>query len=680
MLSVLAPVTAISGIGPKRAGLLGQLGIETARDLLQHFPVRYEDRRSIAPVASVSEGERVTVEVEAVRSRSIRLRRKMSLAEVTFRDDTGEIKATWFGRGFLARSFPAGTRAVLTGTAGQYKGLCLKNPDYEILDEDEGDRTNTGCIVPIYPLTEKLTQALLRRWIREVLEEFGEEFPDALPEGLRLRYGYGCAKDAIRRIHFPEELEETAALRERFAYEELLAMQISLLRPRRRVQKARAPECPGGGERLRALRTDLPFELTRAQREAVSEILLDMARSTPMQRLLQGDVGSGKTVVALHAIAAAVDSGYQAAFMAPTELLAEQHYLNLAPYMEAWNTPMTLLTGATRKAQRVRKAIAEGRTQVVVGTHALFQESTAFRRLGLAIVDEQHRFGVAQRAKLAGKGAAPHVLHLTATPIPRSLSMTLYGAMDLSLMNELPKGRKPVKTRRVLEEKTEDLYRFVGEQAEKGFQAYYICPRIDDDETTDLAAVTAHFEALSSGPFEGLRTGLLHGRLDFEEKEAVMGAFKEGALDVLFSTTVVEVGVDAPKATIMIIEDAAQFGLTQLHQLRGRVGRSSEQSYCFLLGTPKTEEGEERLEVVCSTTDGFEIADRDLAMRGPGQLTGLKQAGLSDLKAADLVRDVEFIGRARRDAREILRDDPKLSMEEHRFLGEMGKRFGRVRA
>ncbi len=674
-----APVETLPGIGPKRASLLDALGIVTVRDLLLYLPRAYQDRRTLTPIAEAVAGETITVEAEVVSAKALRLRGRMKMTVATLRDTTGTMQATWFGRDFIARALPQGARGLFTGLVGNYKGLALKNPEYELLSGDEEDLLNTGRVVPIYRLTDGVSQRMLRRWVRDSLEIAADRLEDALPESLRLEHGFPDAGQALRIAHFPAEPEQGLAARSRFAYEELLAMQIGILRIRAEQRtQVKGYRHTLNGPHLRTLRARLPFALTAAQQRAVDDLLADLEAPRPMLRLLQGDVGCGKTVVALHAIAAAADGGYQTALMAPTEILAEQHAITLRESLTPLGIDVALLTGSTREARTVRGRVADGNAQVIVGTHALVQLSVEFARLGLVIVDEQHRFGVMQRQALAEKGLNPDVLHMTATPIPRTLAITLYGGMDLSVIDELPPGRLPVKTRRVPAAKLEGLYQYVAEQANKGFQTYVICPLVDESDAKELKAATAHFEELSNGPLTGLCTGLLHGRMKGDEKEAVMRAFKEGALDVLVSTTVIEVGIDVPRATTMIIEDAAQFGLTQLHQLRGRVGRGGEQSHCFLLGAPKTPEGRKRLEIFCATANGFEIAEADLEMRGPGEFAGLRQAGLSDLRAADLVRDARLLDRARRDAQALLETDPTLQRPEHAALAARSGRFSSV--
>ncbi len=673
VLALDDPVASLAGIGPKRAALLAKLGVASIRDLLFYFPRGHQDRRNITPIAAVAGGGLATVSGRVVASRNVRLRGRMNMAVVEIEDESGRIKATFFGRGFLAKTvFCEGARLIVTGMAGQGKDLVLKNPEYEVLGGQEDDVLNTGRVVPVYRLAEQVSQRMLRKWAHDALRAGGGLLVESLPPALAAKHGFPPVGAAIQAVHFPETLEAGERARRRFAYEELLVMQLALLRGRAaRLGQGRGYTHTVNGPLLKGLGRALPFSLTAAQERVISEILADMASTHPMLRLLQGDVGCGKTVVALHAIAVAADGGRQSALMVPTELLAGQHARNLREALAPLGLEVEVLTGSTGDGAAARARIASGAARVVVGTHALFQEKTLFDRLGLIIIDEQHRFGVAQRYQLAAKGRNPDVLHMTATPIPRSMAITLYGAMDLSVIDALPAGRRPIKTSRVTPGKVDDLYAYIRKQAAAGLQTYIVCPLVEESESrAGLTSVIEHYEALSEGPFANLRTALLHGRLDASEKEAVMLRFSQGAIDVLVSTNVIEVGVDVAAATTMVIEDAGQFGLTQLHQLRGRVGRGEAQSYCFLLGKPATPEGKARLEMLCKYDSGFDIAEQDLRLRGPGEFFGLRQAGLTDLRVADLLRDVLLLERARQDATAILSEDPELALPEHEMLAQ----------
>ncbi len=673
------PVTTLPGVGEKRAALLATLGIGTIEDLLWHFPRRYEDRAHLTPIAEAVNGAEVTVEAEIVAARNIRLRGRQSMALITLRDATGEMNATFFGRGFLANSaLKPGGRGFFSGTVENYKGPALKNPEYEIMGADDDTCLNTGCIVPVYPLTDGLGQRQIRRLIADAMDAAGAAVAaESLPETIRNTHGLLPRGEAFRQRHYPDSLADAERARHRLAFEELLQLQLGILHARQQRMDSERGCCHTiNGPVLAQYRAALPYRLTGAQQRVIDEILADMARDRPMLRLLQGDVGCGKTAVALHAIAAACDSGHQTAFMAPTEILAEQHLQQLRVQLEPLGVRVALLTGALRGASAVRAAIADGSVQVAVGTHALFQEKTQFNDLGLIVVDEQHRFGVLQRQRLMEKGTRPDILHMTATPIPRTLTLTVYGGMDLSLIDELPPGRQPVQTRRIPAGKVADLYDYIRTQAQAGFQSYIICPTIEASETRDeLKSVIEHFEELTEGPFAGLRTELIHGRLDAGEKDEIMWRFKQGRIDVLFSTTVIEVGIDVPNATVMVIENAAQFGLTQLHQLRGRVGRGAAASWCFLLGEPTTAAGEARLTSFCQHASGFDIAEADWAQRGPGEMLGRRQAGLTDLRAADLLQDVRLLDLARREAAALLAADPGLTRPEHQALRRQALRY-----
>lgn len=675
-----SPVEALPGVGPRRAALLAGLGIGTVRDLLLYFPREYEDRRCLTPLGALAEGKTATVSAEVVSARPMRLRRRMTLAEVRLRDGSGVGKAVWFGRDYMARVLKPGAQVLLTGTVGKWSGLALRNPDYEVLTGDEEDFLHTGRVVPIYKLTDGVSQRMLRRCVHAALEQAGSDLdtciPETLPEGLRTQHGFPRAWEAIRTAHFPDEEAEARRARARFAYEELLAIQLGVLSERAaRLHEEKGYRHIADGPMLARLRASLPFQLTAGQEEAVADMLGDMASPRPMSRLLQGDVGSGKTVVALHAMAAAADGGFQTAMMAPTEILAEQHGLCLREMLAPLGLRAEVLTGSTPDAAGVRERVAAGTCHVVVGTHALIQKTTAFHKLGLAVIDEQHRFGVVQREALIEKGLNPDIVHMSATPIPRTLAITVYGGMDVSVIQDLPPGRKSIKTTRITPAKLPWLHDTIRKRARKGLQTYIICPLVEESAKSDLKAVVQHYEELCAGPLDDLRVGLIHGRLASGDKDAVMHRFKAGELDVLVSTTVIEVGIDCPRATTIVIEDAPQFGLTQLHQLRGRVGRGADQSYCYLLGKPKTKDGKRRVEVMCEASNGFEVAEADLALRGPGEFSGVRQAGLSDLRFADLIRDVRILDAARRDAREILECDPDLCAPEHAALAAAAHRF-----
>jgi ATP-dependent DNA helicase RecG len=647
------PIDSISGIGPKRAVQLSGMGIDSLADLLFHIPRRYHDRSSIVPIASVEKGESVTVEGVIVSARMIRLRGRQTIAELTIRDDTGTIKATWFGRGYLVRSFVEGFGVILSGVVKEFKGLALQNPEYELLgDDSDGDEMPPG-LLPIYPLSEGISQRLLRKWIRGALDLLPEGIPSGIPAAIEEEHALISLDTAVRQIHYPTDLDEAREARRRLAYEELFYLQVHLIQSTNQQKElADGLAHRTNGERQKRLSESLPFSLSNHQERAIQEIMADMKTPSPMGRLLQGDVGCGKTIVALHAIAAAVDSGYQAVFMAPTEVLAEQHYFNLNEYLHPLGITCGLLTGNSPNSKQVRQELQEGTLDVVAGTHALFQDNTMFDALGLVVIDEQHRFGVMQREQLVTKGNNPDMLQMSATPIPRTLTQTVYGSMELSIINELPPGRTPIKTSYIPASKLSGMYQFILAEVEEGRQAYIVCPLVEESENLELQDVLNHYEEISAESLASVRCGLLHGRMSGAEKEDTIYLFKQKELDVLFSTTVIEVGVDVPDASVMVIVDAGQFGLTQLHQLRGRVGRSHHKSYCFLTGKPKTSEGKQRIEIISKTENGFDIAEKDLEMRGPGEFKGVKQSGYSDMRIANLISDSRLIDLAKKYAQQ----------------------------
>jgi ATP-dependent DNA helicase RecG len=674
-----AAVDSLPGIGEKRAAALAALRIYTIGDLIYHLPREYRDRTLIHTIAAVNSGDMVTIQGEIISARSVRLRGGKSMALLTVRDATGDIKVSFFGRGFLAHTtLKKGTACIFTGKVGEYKGLTLQNPEYEpIVDDGDQEMLHTGRIVPVYPLTEGISQRQMRLWIYKALFEITDVLQETLPTCLRIQHDFPEIAAAIKMVHFPESMDAAHTARKRFAYEELLAMQVGILQNRAATIDVATGICHiVNGSVLTELTQSLPFELTEGQRRAVRDILHDMASERPMFRLLQGDVGCGKTLVALHAVAAAVDTGTQVAFMAPTEILAEQHYATLTTQLQPLGISVALLTGTSPNAKQLRREIHAGTVRVIVGTHALYQEQTVFQRLGLVIIDEQHRFGVGQRDALSRKGLMPDILHTTATPIPRTLAITLYGGMDISVIPDMPPGRLPVKTAMTPDNKKEELYQYIRTQAEAGYQTYIICPLVEESEHfAQLTNLIDHYVTLSQGPLAGLRTALLHGRLDPREKEDIMTRFKAREIDVLFATTVIEVGVDSPTATTIVIEDAGRFGLTQLHQLRGRVGRGDVQSWCFLAGKPTTPEGKERINILHTCDNGFDIAEADMKLRGPGDYCGARQSGLPDFRVADLLQDSRLFDAARRDAIQLLEKDPSLTTPENQPLAQSVKRF-----
>ena len=668
------PVTELAGVGPKAADGLAEMGIETVLDLVTHYPRRYVDRTQQARIRDLTVGAEAMVlgTVRKVEVRKTRSRR--TIVQIDVFDGSAYLRCTFFNQPWRARQLPVGTEVVLFGKLELYRERRqMSNPVVDLV----GDRT--GRIVPIYPQSEKagLTTWDLGRLVAEALARAGE-LADPLPARFRDELDVAGRTWAFAEIHAPESMGASVAARKRLAFDELLRLQVALVLRKRALERdATGIRHRVGGPLVERFHAGLPFALTGAQQRANAAIAADLAGPHPMHRLLQGDVGAGKTVVALTALLTAVEGGYQGALMAPTEVLAEQHLLGVRALVDGLEVAddatltgdrplrvdiLTNRTTATER-ERLRTGLLDGRVDVLVGTHALLTEGVAFRRLGVVVIDEQHRFGVEQRAALRGKGDDPDVLVMTATPIPRTAAMLVYGDLDLTVLDQLPPGRTPVTTvwaRTPMEE--EGAWAVVREQVGAGRQAYVVCPLVEDSEKIQARAATAELERLSAERLAGLRLGLLHGQLPAKEKEAVMAAFRRGEVDVLVATTVIEVGVDVANATVMVIEDADRFGIAQLHQLRGRVGRGADASWCYLLSESATPEVEERLGAMVRTTDGFELAEVDLDLRGEGAILGTRQKGRSDLKLASLRRDKQLVAEARRVAFALVDDDPTLAL------------------
>jgi ATP-dependent DNA helicase RecG len=664
------PVQYLYGVGQKRASLLKRLGVETVEDLLMLFPRRHEDRTRIKPIAQLTLGEKECALVTVTGHARTEKRRGIAITKVPVADHTGSAFLVWFNQPFReAQVFPNMKLFVYGKVQRFMHSLCIVMPEVEPAVGDSW--LQVGRIVPIYPLTGGLTQNFLRRLIYNTLEAFSGMIEETLPQDLLRAHQMMPLREAFKQIHFPDDMHKLQQARRRVVFEEFLLMQLALALRERGFKKKQGIAFKTDLPQIAEFIASFPFELTASQKRAIEEIHRDMASPQPMNRLLHGEVGSGKTVVAATALYTAVLNGYQGAFMAPTEVLAEQHYRVLLELFQPFNVDVTLLIGSLsqREKRRARRRIEIGDASIIVGTHALIQEDVVFNRLGLAVVDEQHKFGVMQRANLIRKGTCPDVLIMTATPIPRTLALTVYGDLDVSVLRELPPGRKPVITRWVRKERRHLAYRFVQQELEKGRQAYVVCPLIEESEKLeDVDAVVKHAEWLQHEVFPDFKVGVLHGRLPSHEKDAVMEAFRRGEIHVLTTTTVIEVGVDVPNATVIVIEDAHRFGLAQLHQLRGRVGRSTYQSYCFLVGSPSSEDARRRLEVMVRTNDGFEIAEEDLRLRGPGEFYGTRQHGLPDLRIADIIHDVDLLILARRVARSIVEEDPTLRSPKYAAL------------
>jgi ATP-dependent DNA helicase RecG len=713
----ILPVQFLRGIGPKKGEALRAVGIREVRDLFFHVPRRYLDRTAIVTIAEIrsrppvpsgpgffpegdSDPRRDVTVVGEVRSFRVLGAGRGGRFVLVLADATGSMQCVWFGGlQYWRRAFQIGERLAVSGQPAVYRGtLQIVHPDFDRLSPGEGEidwekRLHTGGLVPLYPSGQELSRAGLdsagfRRAIRAAIDTVLAGMPDLLPEEIRVRRGFADAGDAIRSVHLPKEPGEVAPGLRRLKYEEFFLFQLKLALRRQTAGVEQGISFTVKSPLARKLVDALPFALTRAQKRVINEISSDMSAPRPMHRLLQGDVGSGKTVVALCAVLIAVDNGYQALFMAPTEVLAEQHYRTLTGMLTGLPVSVRLLVGAQRS--RLRRDILEdarsGGAQILVGTHALLEEEVQFARLGLVVIDEQHRFGVLQRARIRRKGENPDVLVMTATPIPRTLSMTLYGDLDVSLLDELPPGRKPVATLVKPEGERGEVHRFVREEVNAGRQAYYVYPLIEESEKLALRAATLHFEELRDRVFPDLKVGLLHGRMAAEEKDRILAAFKGREIDILVSTTVIEVGIDVPNATVMVIENAERFGLSQLHQLRGRVGRGAERSTCVLIAPPgvtaRAKRGgggmtaeefrlaERRLAAMMATNDGFVIAETDLELRGPGDFFGTRQSGMPEFRVGDLLADGSLLEAAREDAFALVAGDPTLERSDCRALSE----------
>jgi ATP-dependent DNA helicase RecG len=652
-------VSSLPGVGATLAKRLRGFGIQTVRDLLFHAPRRYESAAEQIPIAKLAQAEgEVAIEGRIASARARPLRGRRTVVTAIVRDDSGaQVSASFFNQPWLAEKLTPGTHIRLRGKLGRY--------GFDVKSYDLGEAKRTADFAPVYPASESIPSTRLRELVRAALAQHARSFPDPLPAELELP----LRRDALAALHFPIDDVQAEQARQRLALDELVALQLVVARSRNTDAVAYSLAEPG--ELIERYREVLPFAFTEHQERAITEIDLDLAQTTPMQRLLQGDVGSGKTVVALYALLRAVETGWQGALMAPTETLAEQHFLTLEPLCAQLGVRCVLLTGSVG-AKKIRDEIANGVAQIAVGTHALIQRDVEFADLAVAVVDEQHRFGVEQRKALA-EGRSPHVLHMTATPIPRTLALTIYGDLAVSEIAKPPANRKPIVTARVGAERSSDAYKRLRVHLDAGRQAYVVCPLIEQSETRLARAAEEEAERLRRAELKSYRVGLLHGRLKPAERREVMRQFKDHELDVLVATTVIEVGVDVPNATIMIVQEADRFGLAQLHQLRGRVGRGGEQSYCLLISRPAdelSETADERLDALVRTTDGFELAEVDLDLRREGQLLGTRQSGWSDLRFTKLRRDRAIIERAKELAAELHDEDGPWQDEADRLAAD----------
>jgi ATP-dependent DNA helicase RecG len=640
------PVQFLKGVGPKLAQILAKVGVGTVEDLLYFLPRAYEDRRNIRPIVKIRPNELEVVKGEIIRIESPQTRSRFSILKVYLNDQTATIQAVWFNQPYLVRLFRKGMRLIVSGKVeySQYDGLLqLIVRDYEI---DTGENL---LIVPKYPLTSGLYPKKLRALIAAALAACLSLVKDRKSQA------------ALKTLHQPTELTEIEPARNYLAYEELFLFQLGLLLNRQQYKEELQGKVWAVADAdLADWQTHLPFQYTAAQIRVMEEVIADLRSGRPMNRLLQGDVGSGKTVIAAEAAYLAVKNGLQAVILAPTEILANQHYKKLSALLKPFNCRVDLLTSATSSE---KKRADLSRQDVIVGTHALLEENVKLRELGLVVIDEQHRFGVHQRAALSKKGVAPHTLVMTATPIPRSLALTLYGDLDRSIIDELPPGRTPIKTYYVPESKRSGANDFIRLKINEGRQVFVVCPLVEESSELDLKAATEEAERLQTEVFPEFKVGLIHGKMASDEKAKVMKKFLNHKLQLLVSTTVIEVGIDVPNATVMVIEHAERFGLAQLHQLRGRVGRGSQESYCFLIGNPKTEVAKARIKVMLETNDGFKIAEEDLRLRGPGELLGSRQSGLPNFRVADIIRDEKILQAARAAAQDLIRKEPKIARD-----------------
>ena len=655
----VTPVQYVKGVGPARARLLARLGIETLYDLLFYFPWRYEDRRNLKKISGLTCENPATVTGEVVSLKVITTRKKgMNILELTVTDETGFLKCKWFNQPFLKRYFKEGQKVVLSGVVKSHTlagfGPEMDNPDFELLG-GEDRLIHTSRIVPVYKTTEGLTPKQMRTLIFNTVSTYSSTLSEYIPEDILNRNGLKPLQWAVREAHFPEEFLDITALNcaespahKRLSFDEFFLLELGLALMKNKESAEKGIAFKDNGLLVNRLLKNLSFRLTSAQERVVGEIKYDMLRPIPMNRLVHGDVGCGKTVVALVSMLIAVEIGYQACLMAPTELLAEQHFINIHSMIEVLGLKVVLMTSGVK--EKPAEEVSSGGAQIIIGTHSLIQEKVKFRKLGLAIIDEQHKFGVMQRSNLRKKGFNPDILIMTATPIPRTLALTLYGDLDISTIDEMPSGRKPVSTRVIFSGQKEKIYSLMEEQLSMGRQVYVVYPLIEGSEKLNLKTAIDGAEALTK-IFSERRVGIVHGRIGRDERENTMSLFKAGKIDILVATTVIEVGMDVPNASLMLIVHAERFGLAQLHQLRGRIGRGQYDSFCLLMAYhPFSEDAKMRLKAMESTSNGFIIAEQDLAIRGHGEFFGTRQSGIPDLKVASLIRDIDILEKSRKEA------------------------------
>ncbi|MFQ6615847.1 MAG: ATP-dependent DNA helicase RecG [Fidelibacterota bacterium] len=671
------PVQFVRGVGPKRAEALAREGVNTVRDLLYYFPRRHLDRTSVTAIGALEKDQTVTVIARVEASRLKRTRRR-EYYELVVSDGTGMLTCVWFnGIRYVRNALKVGDRVAFHGKVDFFRGYQIAHPEYDRLDGEESDPLHTGAVIPLYPSTQGLKGVGLesrgfRKIVRGALEFLKEEQAEFLPAELRSQNGLLPLEVALRSIHFAPGIKELHSARYRLKFDEHFFLQLLMALRKASLNESRGRPLPQVGPHVRILYDSLEFELTEAQKRVLKEIRADLSSSHLMNRLLQGDVGSGKTIVAILASAIAVGNGVQVAIMAPTEILAHQHYGVFKSYFDKCHIVCALLVGNQKPSERqkILREVESGNIQVVVGTHALLQEDVRFRDLGFVVIDEQQRFGVVQRGMLLEKSLYPHVLVMTATPIPRTLAITYHGDMDMSILDEIPGDGKAVVTRVVTEDLLPKIYRFIAQQLDRSRQCIIVYPLIQESEKTDLKAAEEGYHHLRETIFPDRKVALIHGKMKKQEKDDIMDRFAANKIQILVSTTVVEVGIDVPNATVMVVENADRFGLTQLHQLRGRIGRGSERGYCLLVQRRETSSVRRRLDIIARTTNGFEISDEDLKLRGPGEFYGTKQHGFLKWKIADLVNDGPIILRARQAAFDLVDGDPHLGNPEHARIRE----------
>ncbi|MBU0534055.1 MAG: ATP-dependent DNA helicase RecG [Candidatus Omnitrophica bacterium] len=651
----------VKGVGPKRASYLKNLEIVKVRDLLTHFPLRYEDRSKFTPISKVNFGDYVTVKGEIRVRDDVFTARRKRITKAIVDDGTDRIVCVWFNQPYMKKLLPIDKEIILSGKVTGFGEKQIVHPVFELVEKN--DPVHTGRIVPIYPLTGKIGMRYLRTLVDTILKESDGFLYEYLPDNLINSKELMSFEKATKNIHFPESIEDKETARTRFIYEEFLFLQLGLVFMRNMKKENKKTTFKSEGELLEKLEEILPFSLTNSQKKVLNKIKDDMTSTTRMMRLLHGEVGAGKTVIALGAIILAKDNGYQSAIMAPTAVLAEQHYITLQKFALSLGMEIEFIVSGQKQKERreILKKLKDGKIDVLIGTHALLQENVEFKNLGLAVIDEEHKFGVLQRTHFMDIFShKPEILVMSATPIPRSLALALYGDMDISTLNELPAGRAQTSTFWIDEKDKDKVYDFIKEELDKGRQVFIVTPLIEESEKLEVDSATEIFEFLKENVFSSYKLALLHGRIKKEEQQKIMKAFRNKKTDILVATSLIEVGIDIPSATVMVVLNAERFGLAQLHQLRGRIGRGEHKSYCILVSNPKTEEGKKRLKAMTSTSDGFKIAEEDLEIRGPGELLGTKQHGFPEIKLGNIIKDLELLEQAKQDAEALLKESPAL--------------------